>query len=72
MADEDTGWSLLVRRESLASRVYKGLGVVPDPEDVAVWVVTLLAAFAAVDPARHGFKGTCVARSGPLCAAAAA
>lgn len=41
--DEDNGWSLLVQRESLASRVYKGLGVVPDPGDVAAWVVTLLA-----------------------------
>src|SRR5260370_34497354 len=41
--DEDNGWSLLVRRESPASPVYKGLGVVPDPEDLAVWAVALLA-----------------------------
>src|SRR5260221_3012825 len=40
--DEDNGWSLLVRRESLASHVHKGLGVVPDPEDVAAWAVALL------------------------------
>ena len=41
--DEDNGWSLLVHHESLASRVHKGLGVVPDPEDVAAWAVVLLA-----------------------------
>ena len=41
--DEDNGWSLLVRQESLASRVHKGLDVVPDPEDVAAWAVVLLA-----------------------------
>jgi hypothetical protein len=41
--DEDNGWSLLARRESLASHVHKGLGVVPDPEDVAAWAVVLLA-----------------------------
>src|SRR6266851_2750829 len=41
--DENNGWSLLVHHESLASRVHKGLGVVPDPEDVAAWAVVLLA-----------------------------
>ena len=41
--DEDNGWSLLVDHESLASRVHKGLGVAPDPEDVAAWAVVLLA-----------------------------
>ena len=41
--DEDNGWSMLVQRKSLASRVHKGLGVVPDPEDVAAWAVALLA-----------------------------
>ena len=41
--DEDNGWSVLVLRESLACHVYKGLGVVPDPEDVATWAVALLA-----------------------------
>jgi hypothetical protein len=41
--DEDNGWSLLVRHESMSSDVRKGLGVVPDPEDVAAWAVALLA-----------------------------
>jgi len=41
--DEDNGWSLLVWHESVASEVRKGLGVVPDPEDVAAWAVALLA-----------------------------
>jgi Family of unknown function (DUF6292) len=41
--DEDNGWSLLVRHESVASDVRKGLGVVPDPADVAAWAVALLA-----------------------------
>lgn len=41
--DEDNGWSLLVYDESVASRVHKGLGVVPDPEDVTAWAVVLLA-----------------------------
>ena len=41
--DEDNGWSVLVRHGSLVNRVYKGLGVLPGPEDVAAWVVVLLA-----------------------------
>src|SRR5258708_33580142 len=41
--DEDNGWSLLVQHESVASHVHKGLGVVPDPDDVAAWAVALLA-----------------------------
>jgi hypothetical protein len=41
--DEDNGWSLLVRHGPLADHVHKGLGVVPDPEDVAAWAVVLLA-----------------------------
>jgi hypothetical protein len=41
--DEDNGWSVLVRDRSLASRVHKGLTVLPDPEDVAAWVVVVLA-----------------------------
>jgi Family of unknown function (DUF6292) len=41
--DEDNGWSLLVWHESVASDVRKGLGVVPDPEDVAAWAVVVLA-----------------------------
>ncbi len=41
--DEDDGWSLLVQEESVVSLVYKGMGVLPDPEDVAAWVVVALA-----------------------------
>lgn len=41
--DEDNGWSLLVRHGPLANHVHKGLGVVPDPEDVAAWAVVMLA-----------------------------
>jgi len=41
--DEDNGWSMLVRLGRLTNQVHKGLGVMPDPEDVAVWAVTLLA-----------------------------
>src|ERR1022692_2811111 len=41
--DEEDGWSLTVERGQQASRVHKGLGVVPDPEDVAAWVSVLLA-----------------------------
>lgn len=41
--DEENGWSLLARRESITSRVHKGLGVAPEPEDVAAWAVVLLA-----------------------------
>jgi hypothetical protein len=41
--DEDNGWSVLVRQDSLVNRVYKGLEVLPEPEDVAAWVVVLLA-----------------------------
>lgn len=41
--DEENGWSMLARREPITSRVYKGLGVVPAPGDVATWAVVLLA-----------------------------
>jgi len=41
--DEEDGWSLAVGSGPAASRVYKGLGVAPDPEDVAAWVAVLLA-----------------------------
>lgn len=41
--DEDNGWSVLVREGPLANQVHKGLGVLPDPEDVATWAVALLA-----------------------------
>lgn len=45
--DEENGWSLAARRDAKAiaagDAVYKGLGVVPDPDDVAAWAVVLLA-----------------------------
>jgi Family of unknown function (DUF6292) len=41
--DEDNGWSLAVRYESLTSHVHKGLDVAPEPEDMASWAVALLA-----------------------------
>ena len=41
--DEEDGWSLAVGGAPEASRVHKGLGVVPDPEDVAAWIEVLLA-----------------------------
>ena len=41
--NEEDGWSLAVGNGPAASRVHKGLGVAPDPEDVAVWVAVLLA-----------------------------
>lgn len=44
--DEEYGWSLLARYDVVpplaGSPVYKGFGVLPDPDDVASWVVTLL------------------------------
>jgi hypothetical protein len=40
--DEDNGWSMVVRQESLTGQVHKGLEVAPGPEDVAAWVVALL------------------------------
>ena len=44
--DEESGWALGSRRDpatlALINPVYKGLGVLPDPEDVAAWVVVLL------------------------------
>jgi Family of unknown function (DUF6292) len=41
--DEENGWSMVVRQESLTSQVHKGLEVAPEPEDVAAWAVALLA-----------------------------
>jgi hypothetical protein len=41
--DEDNGWSMLVRAGTLANQVHKGLGVLPEPEDVATWAVVLLS-----------------------------
>lgn len=44
--DEENGWSLGLRHDpvtlAVLSPVYKGLGVLPDPDDVASWVVVLL------------------------------
>ena len=40
--DEDNGWSLHEAGRPPASQVYKGLSVLPDPEDVAAWAVVLL------------------------------
>lgn len=60
--DEDNGWSVLARYDSVASDVYKGLGVVPGPDDVAAWVVTLLA-HPELTPSRedHPFRDHSVA-----------
>jgi hypothetical protein len=45
--DEGDGWSLRTRPDagdlSSAAPVYKGLSVVPEPADVAAWVLVLLA-----------------------------
>lgn len=41
--DEDNGWSILLRDGSPTIRMHKGLSVLPDPEDVAAWVVVALA-----------------------------
>jgi len=44
--DEENGWSLGLRRDpktlALVSPVFKGLSVLPEPDDVALWVVVLL------------------------------
>jgi hypothetical protein len=43
--DEENGWSLAACRDSAtgpATSVHKGLSVLPDPDDVAAWVVVLL------------------------------
>jgi hypothetical protein len=45
--DEEDGWSLRARPDAgdpgSADPVHKGLSVVPEPADVAAWVVVLLA-----------------------------
>lgn len=55
--DEENGWSLAARGDAEAvaagEPVYKGLGVVPDPDDVAAWVVVLLA-HPELTPSREG------------------
>ena len=55
--NEEDGWSFAARRDAAAiaagDPVYKGLGVVPDPDDVAAWVVVLLA-HPELTPSREG------------------
>jgi hypothetical protein len=41
--NEENGWSLSVRRQSIDYQVCEGLDVVPDPDDVVAWVVVALA-----------------------------
>lgn len=45
--DEENGWSLVISADPdvplAPAPFYKGLSVLPDPEDVAAWVVVLLA-----------------------------
>jgi hypothetical protein len=55
--DENNGWSMLVRQGPLANHVHKGLGVLPDPDDVAAWAVILLA-HSGLTPSRedHPFR----------------
>jgi hypothetical protein len=42
--DEDDGWSLVVRLESLTSQVRKSLDMAPEQAEVAAWAVTVLGA----------------------------
>ena len=64
--DEENGWSLGLRRQpamsSLLNPVYKGLGVLPDPEDVASWTVVLLT-HPEMTPSRedHPFRDSATA-----------
>lgn len=55
--NEEDGWSLVANREPAESPAYKGLEVVPAPDDVAAWVVVLLA-HPEVTPSReeHPFR----------------
>jgi Family of unknown function (DUF6292) len=45
--DEENGWSLIISADPdvpvAPAPFYKGLSVLPDPEDVAAWVVVVLA-----------------------------
>jgi hypothetical protein len=42
--DEENGWSVRVSREALPGHeIREGLSVLPEPDDVAVWVVVALA-----------------------------
>ena len=63
--DEEDGWSLAVGDVPSASRVHKGLDVVPDPEDVAAWIEVLLA-HPELTPTRedHPFRDHSVADPG--------
>jgi hypothetical protein len=63
--DEQDGWSLAPGGAPEASRVHKGLGVVPDPEDVAAWIEVLLA-HPELTPSRedHPFRDHSVADPG--------
>jgi len=63
--DEEDGWSLAVGAAPEVSRVHKGLGVLPDPEDVAAWVEVLLA-HPELTPSRedHPFRDHSVADPG--------
>jgi hypothetical protein len=63
--DEEYGWSLLARYEGVppvaGSPVYKGFGVLPDPDDVASWVVTLLTRPNATPSRKDGPYRDCSA-----------
>jgi hypothetical protein len=63
--DEEDGWSLAVGGAPEASCVHKGLGVVPDPEDVAAWIEVVLA-HPELTPSRedHPFRDHSVADPG--------
>ena len=56
--DEENGWALGSRSEpatpAVISPAYKGLSVLPDPEDVAAWVVVLLT-HPELTPSREGY-----------------
>lgn len=64
--DEENGWSLGLRRDLatgvVLNPVHKGLGVLPDPEDVAAWAVVLLT-HPELTPSRedHPFRDSAVA-----------
>jgi hypothetical protein len=64
--DEENGWSLGLRRDlamgAVLNPVYKGLGVLPDPQDVASWAVVLLT-HPEVTPSRedHPFRDSAIA-----------
>jgi len=40
--DENNGWSASARRDGMISRVHKGLGALPTPQDVTAWLIVLL------------------------------